>query len=60
MSKAYCCDNCMELYSGSPAMTDNNGNELCPNCVRIMEIFSHIDPFAGKFETKMDGDKNNE
>ena len=45
MSKAYCCDNCRECYPGFPAATDSQGNDICPNCVRVMRALSVIDPF---------------
>ncbi|MBQ3015276.1 MAG: hypothetical protein IJD79_00690 [Clostridia bacterium] len=52
MSKAFCCDNCRELFAGNPCKTDENGNEFCAGCVRVFEAFKMIDPFAFKNEPK--------
>lgn len=46
MSKAYGCDRCGELYPGTPEVIDENGNDLCPNCVRVMQLLSTIDPLC--------------
>ena len=55
MGKAFQCDNCGECYTGYPEMTDNNGNDFCANCVRVMRAFSTIDPFSVKCS---DNEKN--
>lgn len=51
MGKAYCCDNCKECYPGDPKLTEN-GMDFCPNCVRVLEVFSKIDPFDIKRRSK--------
>ena len=52
MSKAFCCDNCHELFSGAPDMIDKNGNEFCAGCVRVMKAFKDYDPLEVKAENK--------
>ena len=54
MSKAFCCDNCHDLFGGSPYMVDNNGNEFCAGCVRVMKAFRDYDPMAMKQEVKIE------
>lgn len=50
MSKAYLCDRCGELFPGDPKVTDANGKDFCPNCVRVIKIFGTIDPFFTREE----------
>lgn len=45
MSIAYQCDRCGECYPGEPRLTED-GFDFCSSCVRVLEVFSKIDPFA--------------
>ena len=55
MSKAYLCDNCGEFFAGDPKVTDANGRDICPKCVRVIEILGTIDPFEFNCSVRDEG-----
>ena len=47
MSKAYKCDNCLEVFEGSTEYTSEDGMlDFCPSCIRAMRVLGRIEPFA--------------
>ena len=54
MSKAFCCDNCHDLFAGAPDMVDAEGNEFCAGCVRVMKVFKDVDPLKVKSKSRCD------
>ena len=59
MSIAYQCDRCWECYPGEPRLTED-GFDFCPSCVRVLEVFSKIDPFDVMNRNKKRSDDNAE
>lgn len=52
MGKAFCCDNCHDLFAGAPDMVDAEGNEFCAGCVRVMKAFNDVDSFKSRGSNK--------
>ena len=52
MSKAFCCDNCHDLFAGAPDMVDDEGNEFCAGCVRVMKVFKDVYPLKVKSKSR--------
>lgn len=44
MSKAFKCDNCLEIYEGFPAYKGER-IELCPKCLRAIKTFRNSKSF---------------
>lgn len=51
MAKAYKCDNCLDLYEGTPAYKEGR-IELCSKCVRAIKAFQGSKPFSESDENQ--------